>query len=130
MPAPAAGKPATIQLVPDKGVDNSKSSLSDMTPVDNPAFFSTNEPVVADGEDIVFVSVRILDKDGNLCPDADNQLSFKVSGAGRFKGVCNGDATSLESFVKPTMKAFHGELVVAIQTKSEPGQIRLIVSGK
>lgn len=125
-----AGKPAIIQLVPDKGVANSKSSLSDMTPVDNPAFFSTNEPVVADGKDLVFVSVRILDKDGNLCPDADNQLSFKVSGAGRFKGVCNGDATSLESFVKPIMKAFHGELVVAIQTKSEPGQIRLIVSGK
>ncbi len=85
---------------------------------------------VADGKDMVFVTVKIVDKDGNFCPTANNQLRFKVDGAGVFKGVCNGDATSLEVFTEPTMKAFNGALVVGVQTKKEAGDIKLTVSGK
>ncbi len=87
-------------------------------------------PAIADGKDIVFVTVRIVDKDGNFCPTAQHQTSFKVSGAGTFKGVCNGDATSLEVFTRPTMKAFNGALVVGVQTKKQAGDITLTVSGK
>ncbi len=89
-----------------------------------------HETAVADGKDIVFVTVKIVDKDGNFCPTAQNQLKFKVSGAGVFKGVCNGDATSLEVFTEPTMKAFNGALVVGVQTKKQAGDITLTVSGK
>ncbi len=125
-----AGKAYGIALCPDHGLSEAPSSLSAMKSTDNPAFFTVNTPAKADGKDIVFVSVRIVDKKGNPCPDADNQLTFKVKGAGVFKGVCNGDATSLEPFTQSTMKAFHGELVVAIQTTKEPGDIHLIVNGK
>jgi len=87
------------------------------------------EVISADGHDLSYVTVSLVDKAGNLCPNADNQLKFEVEGAGQFKAVCNGDATSLEMFHNPTMKAFNGQLVVTIQSLMEEGDIKLIVSG-
>ena len=84
----------------------------------------------ADGEDITFITVNILDTDGNLVPDASNQINVEVSGAARFKGICNGDATSLEVFTKPTMKAFHGQLVIGIQSNGKRGTATVKVTGK
>ena len=84
----------------------------------------------ADGKDMTFVTVNILDKDGNFVPDADNQLNVSVSGAATFKGICNGDATSIEVFTKPTMKAFHGQLVIGIQSNGKQGDAVVKVSGK
>lgn len=84
----------------------------------------------ADGEDISFVTATIVDKDGNPCPTADNQLNFKVTGKGSFRAVCNGDPTSLEMFHKPTMRAFSGKLVVLVQSGIEAGNVELNVSGK
>jgi len=81
--------------------------------------------------DLAFVTVSVVDKDGNLCPDADTQLSFKVAGkSAAFKAVCNGDATSTEVFTNPTMKAFHGQLVVVVEAKALAGLSTLKVSGK
>lgn len=65
---------------------------------------------------LTFVTVSIVDKDGNLCPDADNRITVEVS-KGKFRGICNGDATSSEVFVRPTMKAFHGQLVFCVEGK-------------
>ena len=84
----------------------------------------------ADGEDMAFITVKVVDKDGNLCPDADNQIQVSVSGAAQFKGICNGDATSLEVFTKPTMKVFHGMLSVGIISKEKGGKAQLNVKGK
>ncbi len=125
-----AGEPDHIELVADRGSEGGKASYADMCPTDNPAFFTLDEPLKADGQDMAFVSVRIVDKNGVPCPNASNQLTFSVKGAGTFKGVCNGDATSLEVFTQPTMKTFNGELVIGIQTKNTPGDITLKVSGK
>ena len=84
----------------------------------------------ADGEDICFITATVVDKAGNLCPDAALPLDFKVSGKGEFKAVCNGDATSLEMFHKPTMKTFSGKLVVLVQALQDAGTIKLTVKGK
>jgi beta-galactosidase len=86
--------------------------------------------IAADGKDLSYITVSVVDKDGNLCPNADHQLSFDVSGAGKFKVVCNGDATSLEMFHLPTMKAFSGKLVVTVQSLEEAGEMVLKVKGK
>ena len=84
----------------------------------------------ADGKDLGYVTVKIVDKDGNICPDASNELSFKVSGAGKFKVVANGDAASLEPFHLPHMKAFKGMLVTTVQSGPASGKITLSVSAK
>lgn len=86
--------------------------------------------ISADGEDLSYVTATVVDKNGNPCPTATNQLQFKTKGAGKFRAVCNGDATSLELFHLPTMKAFSGKLVVTVQSTSIEGDIELVISGK
>lgn len=83
----------------------------------------------ADGEDLAYITVSVVDKDGNLCPRAVNQLNIEVSGQGEFKAVCNGDATSLELFHMPTMKTFSGKLVLTVQASRHAGMISVKVTG-
>ena len=85
--------------------------------------------ITADGKDISFVTVSVVDKDGNPCPTATLPLKFNVTGEGIFKAACNGDATSLESFELPTMRLFSGKLVVLIQSTKKAGTMELSVSG-
>ena len=84
----------------------------------------------ADGDDLAFVTVSLTDKHGTLVPDAADQLTFEVTGAGRFEAVCNGDATSLESFTQPTMKLFNGQLVVVVRAAKQAGTLTLKVTDK
>ena len=77
--------------------------------------------------DLAFMTASIVDRDGNLCPDADALLDFKASGSVKFKAVCNGDATSTERFVDPSMKAFHGRIVAVVEA-SAIGEGSLAVS--
>ncbi|MBQ8152171.1 MAG: DUF4982 domain-containing protein [Prevotella sp.] len=79
----------------------------------------------ADGEDLVFVTISVEDAKHIPVPTCDNELTFSVEGTGQFEAVCNGDATSLESFKQPHMKLFNGELVVVLRTSPEAGTIRL-----
>ncbi len=111
-----AGKPHHIELVADRSELNTTAVDANGNAIDTP--------------DLAFYTVRVVDKDGNLCPDADNQLNFNVKGAAKFKACCNGDATSTEVFVNPTMKAFHGELVVVVEAGKTAGNATLTVSGK
>lgn len=83
----------------------------------------------ADGKDISFVTVSVVDKKGIPCPTASQKLNFTVTGSGHFKAVCNGDATSLEPFNVPSMKLFSGKLVVLVQSDTKAGTINLNVSG-
>ena len=101
-----AGKAAAIKLTPDRDV------------------------IKADGEDLCFVNVSLTDKDGNPVP-ADNRLvKVKVSGAGSFKAIANGDPTCLQPFQKPEMNLFSGQLTVLVQSGMTPGEITVEVSGK
>ena len=67
------------------------------------------------GEDLSFVTVSVVDKDGNPCPTATNKMKFNVSGAAKFRAACNGDATSLVTFNSTEMPLFSGELVVVVE---------------
>ncbi len=81
-----------------------------------------------DEKDLVYYTVTMVDKDGNECPDADDELTFNVTGAANFKAVCNGDATSLEVFGEPKMRLFHGKLVITVQSNGKKGPINLTVN--
>ncbi|GGE32676.1 hypothetical protein GCM10010832_11180 [Psychroflexus planctonicus] len=86
--------------------------------------------IKANGEDLAFVEVSVVDKNGIPCPTATHQLNFEVTGNGSFRAACNGDPTSLELFHLPTMKLFSGKLVVLVQASKEAGEINLKVSGE
>ena len=90
--------------------------------------WTANESFKADGDDLAFITVSLTDAEGTLIPQADDQLTFEVTGAGSFEAVCNGDATSLESFKAPTMKLFNGQLVVVVRSAKTPGTLTLKVT--
>lgn len=101
-----AGKPHHIELVTDC------SSL------------------LADGKDLAYVTLRIVDKDGNLCPNDGRLVSFKVKGAGKYRASANGDPTCLDLFHKPEMHAFGGMLTVIVQSGEKTGEIELQATAK
>lgn len=96
-----AGEPAQIRLLADR------------------------TEIQADGTDLSFITVEIVDKDGNLCPNADNLVNFDVQGAAFIAGVDNGNQTSMESFKAPHRKAFYGKCLVVLQNNGERGNIQL-----
>ena len=83
--------------------------------------------IKADGTDLSFITVRILDKDGNLVPNADNLIHFDVTGEGKIIGVDNGLQTSHESFQANFRHAFNGMCLGVIQSTDKGGKIKLIV---
>ena len=94
-----AGKPSRIVLTPDR------------------------ERMAADGKDLIFVTVSVVDRNGNPCPTADNEIRFRVTGNGRYRAGANGDPTSLESFQEPHMKLFSGMMTAIIVSDGTPGEI-------
>lgn len=86
--------------------------------------------IKADGKDLSFVTVKVVDKDGNLCPMADNEITFKVRGAGSYCAGANGDPVSLESFQEPHMHVFSGMMTAIVSSSEEPGEIILEASSK
>ena len=81
----------------------------------------------ADGDDLAFITVSMIDENGTLCPTSNDDIEVSVEGEGSFQAICNGDATSLESFVEPKMKLFSGQLVVVVKASETPGNIVLRV---
>jgi beta-galactosidase len=95
-----AGAPAKIVLAPDRTEIN------------------------ADAEDLSYVKIEIVDKEGHVCPNADNLVKFKIEGEGIIAGVGNGNPISHESFKASERMAFHGLCLAIIQSKDKKGEIR------
>lgn len=96
-----AGKPHHLKLTADR------SSLS------------------ADGKDLAYVTVSVVDKDGNLCPTDGRLVNFSVKGAGCYRAAANGDAACLDLFHLPKMHAFSGQLTAIVQASEHTGTIIL-----
>jgi beta-galactosidase len=81
--------------------------------------------ITANGEDLSFITVRIVDKHGTVVPDADNLVCFSVSGEGIIAGVDNGSQTSHEPFKASYRNAFSGKCLVIVQSTELAGRITL-----
>jgi len=99
-----AGDPAKIELIADR------------------------KNIKADGKDLSFVTVRVLDAAGNVVPNADNLVDFQVEGVGFIAGVDNGFQASLEPFKANYRKAFHGLCLAILQSTEKTGTIKLTAS--
>ena len=85
---------------------------------------------IADGEELVYVTVQVADKDGNIVPTADNMVNFTVTGEGTYEAGANGDATSLLSFQDPKMKLFSGAATAILRTSTKPGAMTFKATAK
>jgi beta-galactosidase len=101
-----AGKPYRIELIPDR------------------------KNIHADGKDLAYINVRVVDKDGNLCPMDNRMIQFSVKGNGSYKAAANGDPTSLDLFHKPQMPLFYGQLTTIVQSSEEAGKLTLTAQAK
>ena len=102
-----AGKPAKVVLSADRNV------------------------ITADGRDLSYVTVRIEDKNGNLCPNAENLVNFKVAGEGDLIAVGNGNAATTASFQAPHRKAFSGMCMAIIRSREgKAGKITLTATSR
>ena len=107
----ASGKPAEEKIVRTAGKPHHLELVADRT------------RLAADGKDLAYITVRVVDKDGNLCPSDNRLVSFSVKGAGRYRAAANGDATSLDLFHLPKMPAFSGQLTAIVQSTEQSGEI-------
>lgn len=94
-----AGKPHTVQLIPD------------------------SEQVKADPNQLLYIEVNVTDAEGNLCPTDNSKIAFEVRGQARIEAVGNGDATSLELFKASYRKAFNGKCMLIIRPLGKTGAI-------
>ncbi len=101
-----AGEPAAIRLTADR------------------------PSIKADGRDLSFITVEVVDAEGNICPTADNLIEFAVDGAGFIAGVDNGSQTSMESFKAPRRHALAGKCLVVVQNNKDMGRIKLTASSE
>jgi len=89
------------------------------------ALFADRNQIKADGNDLSFVTVKVLDADGNLVPNADNLIKFSIEGNAKVVGVDNGNPISHESFKDNYRKAFNGLCLVVIQSGEKSRNITL-----
>ena len=93
------------------------------------------DTIDSDGYDLSYITVDIVDENGNIVQNADNRLNFELEGNGKIVGVDNGDQTDTDSY-KPTSdteasrKALSGKALVIVQSTKDAGNIRLNVSGE
>ena len=84
--------------------------------------------ITADGKDLAFVTVEVIDVEGNFVPNQDFKVQFKVNGEGRFLAVGNGNSASLESFQKPEISTFSGKALLIVQASETSGDIDITAS--
>ncbi len=101
-----AGEPHRIELIPDRHI------------------------LSADGKDLAYVNVRVVDKEGNLCPLDDRVIRFTVTGAGEYRASANGDPTCLDMFHLPQMPLFNGQLTTIVQAGKTGGTLTLEAKAK
>lgn len=83
----------------------------------------------ANGRSLSFVTVEVVDKEGNLCPWADQNIQFSLTGEGKIAGVDNGSPFSLERFQANSRHAFFGKCMVVVQAGKAPSVIKLTAKG-
>jgi beta-galactosidase len=79
---------------------------------------------------LAYVTLRIEDKNGNLCPMANKLVNFEVNGAGELMAVDNGNAATTEPFQANYRKAFSGMCLVVLKSTKENGEIKLKATSK
>ena len=122
-------EPGTLKAISRK---DGKEVLTDVIHTAGPAakivLEADRSTINADGKDLSFITVKILDKDGNLVPNADNLVNFKINGEAFIASVDNGDEVSHDPFKADYRKAFNGLALAIVQAKEKAGEVTFSAS--
>ncbi|HEY6914283.1 MAG TPA: glycoside hydrolase family 2 TIM barrel-domain containing protein [Paludibacter sp.] len=124
--------PYTAGVLKAVGVENGKEVESTLLKTAGEAatikLTADRTEMTANGQDLVFVTVELMDKNGVQQPNANNRLTFKVEGEGTIVGVGNADIKDTDSYVGNTRRAWKGRAQVVIKSTHKAGDIKLTVS--
>ena len=125
-------EPGTVKVVAynDKGEAVAEKEIHTAGKPHHIELVADRQTIKADGRDLSFITVKVVDKDGNLCPDAQHLIKYSVKGKGFYRAGANGNSVSLELFHEPKMQVFNGMMTAIVQTNGEPGDITLTATGK
>lgn len=105
--------------------EETKHSFSDPVKVN----ISVDKTVMsADGSDMIFAEISVLDKNGYPVENARNRINVSLTGAGRIVGMDNGDSTDYEQYKTTSRKLFGGKLTVMIMATDKAGEMVLTAS--
>lgn len=114
----AAGKPAAERIIRTAGKPYALKLEADRT------------RLTADGEDLSYITVKVVDREGNEVPTATHEVTFSAKGAGRFLATANGDPTNLNSFQEPHMPLFSGAATAIVQAGKQAGELQFKATAK
>lgn len=86
--------------------------------------------ITADGKDLSYITVDVTDAEGNIVPDAENRVTFKVEGDGVLVGVDNGSSPDHDSYKADNREAFSGKLIAIVQSTRKAGSIKVTASAE
>jgi len=89
---------------------------------------SDRSPIRADGKDLVFITADVVDASGNIVPNAENSITFSVSGPGALVGVDNGNPIDTSSYKGTSRKAFSGKALAIVSSTATAGNITITAS--
>ncbi|HKM92234.1 MAG TPA: glycoside hydrolase family 2 TIM barrel-domain containing protein [Prolixibacteraceae bacterium] len=114
------------------GVENDKEVESTLLQTSGDAakinLIADRKEILANGQDLSFVTIEITDNDGIFQPNAANRLQFKIEGAGTIAGVGNADIKDCDQYVGNTRKAWKGRALLVIRSNHKAGDIKLTVT--
>jgi len=126
---PVLYSPGSLKAV---GVENDKEMESTILKTSGNAskikLTADRKELLANGQDLSFVTVEITDQDGTIQPNATNRLHFKIEGAGTIAGVDNADIKDIDPYVANSRKAWKGRALVVIKSNRNAGDIKLTVT--
>lgn len=82
----------------------------------------------ADGQDLCFINVEVVDNEGVINPNADDLMEFEVKGAGKLIAVCNADIKDLSSYQGTKRKAWKGRAMVVVRSNGKKGKISVVAT--
>jgi beta-galactosidase len=117
-------QPGVLRAV---GYDNQQeSATSGLITAGEPVKVSLTvdrEEINADGQDLSYITVEVMDENNVRNPKATNLVHFEIEGPGKIVGVGSSNPFGLESFVQPRRKAYQGRCLVIVKSTREPGNI-------
>jgi beta-galactosidase len=102
--------------------------IAELKTADKPAkikLTADRQAIKADGQDLSYITVELLDNNGVRNPEADNLVNFSIEGPGTILSVGSSNPMGTESFKKPYRKAWQGRCLVVVRGGKVAGEIRL-----
>lgn len=101
-----AGEPYKLKLTPDRKL------------------------ITADGNDLSYILIEAVDKNGNICPLATNNIDIEINGAAKIAGVGNGNPQSMASFKSNSVQLFYGKAMLIVASEFTKGNVTVEATSK